>query len=754
MDNEYIFTIGEDQGNISFKEVVNPPLSLPEHIEPQGEDEEFGFFEVEYEDTVPENVKPYYSAAAISGILTSCLSAFLNINTLEDAKDIEEAKLNTLVTRIAIVAGCNSINFDEATKFLNDKYLANQEKEFHSFSDIHDLYGLAFAVLAQFTGKEYGTDKEGHFMSADISVKLGKNRNFAEKVFSGFSTWVISYIADLAKDNFDDGQVLTKHKQIKTCLRAIAKLPIARDLVSLLDQKYGETIEWFISLFNGTYTYENGDKLDFDLMEQIGDFNVFGDKVLPLIANECVCRVFYMIKKLLEEANKAGINSFADLRKLDPKNFLPYNNEITDRMSLASSGAYFATKTIIPMIAKRVKDNGEEHSRLCECELSLNNPAFTRLLFVIRADGKYVVEDIKDAYDYFIQRRFQRDTEKEKKANKAQDNKAIRFLTLNPDQTRMLYSAEALAVEHDIMNSKGNKNPSKSQWLKEWKKTIIKSIAGGIEGYFIEDEIDLFKQIRENSENQAEASWLYLLAFELSLFRPYYTLSDETKKDYRGLKLSTDYVNDVFCQKQSIVSAKQINRLSKAFSNYKSEIDGSKTKKAIAIGATAVAGIATGGLAYAFAPEIAAVIAGDAVAGLYGAALSNASLALIGGGALSAGGLGVAGGTAIVTGGGAVLGLAGSGTASLVSFMGNTSKDSIANECAKLLAFCDVILKGRYHLEKNIDDVIKAIEILIGEFAVAITTEESKKKKDRKTINNLKSSQKYLERCHKTLVSI
>lgn len=54
------------------------------------------------------------------------------------------------------------------------------------------------------------------------------------------------------------------------------------------------------------------------------------------------------------------------------------------------------------------------------------------------------------------------------------------------------------------------------------------------------------------------------------------------------------------------------------------------------------------------------IFAGCGYAGLYGAALTNASLAAIGGGSLAAGGLGMAGGTAILTAGGALLGIAGS----------------------------------------------------------------------------------------------
>ena len=86
--------------------------------------------------------------------------------------------------------------------------------------------------------------------------------------------------------------------------------------------------------------------------------------------------------------------------------------------------------------------------------------------------------------------------------------------------------------------------------------------------------------------------------------------------------------------------------------------------KCVAIG---VAGIATGGIAFAAAPAIAGTIGGlgllgsastgTAIGTLSGAALTNASLAAIGGGALATGGGGMAAGTAIVAATGTATGL-------------------------------------------------------------------------------------------------
>ena len=94
----------------------------------------------------------------------------------------------------------------------------------------------------------------------------------------------------------------------------------------------------------------------------------------------------------------------------------------------------------------------------------------------------------------------------------------------------------------------------------------------------------------------------------------------------------------------------------------------------------AVAGTAaTGGVAAAFAPQIAAAAGaagllgttattGTAIATLHGAALTNASLAALGGGAISVGGAGMAGGTMVVGAAGVAAGAAaGAGSAAALS---------------------------------------------------------------------------------------
>ena len=117
----------------------------------------------------------------------------------------------------------------------------------------------------------------------------------------------------------------------------------------------------------------------------------------------------------------------------------------------------------------------------------------------------------------------------------------------------------------------------------------------------------------------------------------------------------------------------------------------------------------------------------------------------------------MAGGTAIIAGGGALLGVAGSGAASLSTMLLMSSKDYAHNECAKLMTFCEQVLlpafgrepiisiqynieKGMYKLEKDIEQLVANPDI------------DDKTRK--KLLKESKLSLKYITRCREYLLGL
>ena len=55
-------------------------------------------------------------------------------------------------------------------------------------------------------------------------------------------------------------------------------------------------------------------------------------QAVPVIANECIVRCFYLIRRLFLEVKQKKICSLAELKTLDAKNFLPFNNRTITHM--------------------------------------------------------------------------------------------------------------------------------------------------------------------------------------------------------------------------------------------------------------------------------------------------------------------------------------------------------------------------------------------------------------------------------------
>lgn len=273
-------------------------------------------------------------------------------------------------------------------------------------------------------------------------------------------------------------------------------------------------------------------------------------------------------------------------------------------------------------------------------------------------------------------------------------------------------------MQYDIQSETDEKaKTQKEKWLTSW----VESNGSAWNDTLYSDESDVYNAILTEVPKGPDLTWLYLIALELSVFHPYYPISNEDAAEYKKLKCKADYDQDKFCKMQMIISAADYKALTKEYQKSVSELSGKNAKVFIGAGATAAVAVVTGGVALAFAPEIAVVLAGQSFAGLYGAALTSASLAAIGGGLLAVGGLGMAGGTAIITGGGALLGMVGTGAITATSLSLLSSKAYVLNECAKLLTVCRFILIGSQGNKAAVVGIAKGVDAAIDKLGYELT---------------------------------
>ena len=374
--------------------------------------------------------------------------------------------------------------------------------------------------------------------------------------------------------------------------------------------------------------------------------------------------------------------------------------------------------------------------------------------------NQFITPDLNDIVNN-IKKRISEFEEKNKSDDVNRNNLEVvpelEIMALNDEQTRYLYSLQLLLIENDIkLTKKDADKTTKILWKNQWEKAILKALGKEKSlGYFIRNEDFLYSQMELAYNYSSSKIWYYLIAFETTIFNPYFALDNnkESKKLWKKIKLESKYMQDVYTIKQHIVDIDTLNSMIKCYNKNIKHLTG-KTEKAVwGFIITTVITVATGGIAGIFAPSIAVMLAGGGMAGLYGQALVNASLAFIGGGALAAGGLGMAGGTAVIVGGGALFGMAaGSSTTASISAMMLMSSDGYAIlECAKLLSFVEIVLLNSFKLKKEISKISQTIEEQVENFSKKAENLDAKDKSDKKTIKVIKQNIKYLHLCNKKM---
>ena len=438
--------------------------------------------------------------------------------------------------------------------------------------------------------------------------------------------------------------------------------------------------------------------LKFDLRGELGVGIELGRQAIPVVANECIVRCFYFIRRLAIEIREHDIRSFAEMNQIDWDKVKPLNNPTIARMLTIATGVFTTVDVGEAIVTQKYW-------------VSINYVGVGRFAVAIGEDVSWClkarsIKRIKQMYEDI--QRFAYTQTDDKIYERIGADMNIDKLGLTVVQTEILYNLEFYKTLNDIrttklpINNEGIKS-LKQDWLNEWKEYISKGFSSflQIEGaelhWYTEQEL-----IQKIEENEPQNTWFRLVLLEAMLFEPYYPLGIE--KDKKGNDVpSKKYTKTskflfVGIRKAPVMASIDsfftdnyypkgyIKRLRKCFDKVVLEMK--EVLKGLLIGGAITAGIAiiTIATAGAFAPAIAVALVGSNFAGLSGAALTSACLAYLGGGAIAIGGAGMAGGTIAIVGGGAVLGIgAGLGVGGAVGAAGLLGKQNTILQSAKLL---------------------------------------------------------------------
>ena len=729
------------------------------------------FVDADFDDSVSEKDYAYYMVAVASGLLTGAFSQLkLSESALEKINQWKNKDWEKYLLIVAQIAGYKKSDFKGAVSFLKDRFVPYVDEELNkevkeglgewlSFLSNHpSLAGLVFSVFTQYSEELYSFGEKG-LERQSVPEYYAIGRNTVEKLVYGFLYWTLGLAVDVAVSNRTLIEDIKLPKEVIKLLKGLYKLPVFKNIPNSYDEAEKLFSEWIKKIFEKSqYKDENGEEKTFDLHEEIESLSVEAfTKSVPVLINECIVRCFYFIKRLNVEIKDKDIRSFSELDKIDISAVLPFNNRLISRMVLLSSGCFVgvnvAGATLKAVLNKDKKEG--EFARTLFTEVDIVGVG--RFVFACVSDSKYWSDDIKIILHRGEKRKNKGIHSEESMAEGMASNDAFNVLTMDHVQARLLHSLETVAIIKDIEHTTDKKEKEKKQeWLDAWQDMLLKGLGITQEGYFVTDEELIYKGINKCPQTNEYLKWFYLIASELVVFKPYFSLGTDENSDYKKLKRDKyNYIDDQFARKQTIVNQAEIDSIRDAYKKYKGLVSGNTQNTIIAAGVATVAAVASGGLAFAFAPGIATLIAGEAVVGLHGEALTSASLAFVGGGSLAAGGLGMAGGTAIITGGGAILGVAGSGSASMAAILSQTNSDFWLRQATKMLVFSKCVLKDRFgdsdslaRLSDELESDIKNTEKNLKEL------EEEKCSLDKEVIKKEKDLLKYLNRCKAELGKI
>ena len=658
-----------------------------------------------------------YLISVASGILCGMLDIlWIGEFSLEHGREIASDKVEDFVKKVAKLTGCENDDLGASVKHLEKLFPipsdgntpdfgGGLQHHLRDFAHHPTIVGLMFSLLTQFTYKSYGTDTAGKFIVVDVPEKsrpfIGEDT--PTKILYGTLTWFFHLVSDMAGSS--STAVKTGGTGIPGPILALAKelsvLPFFREM------QIGEhSLSLFLSkLFNGTLLAEHDENgkiikdtvLKFDLRGELGVVAELSRQTLPVIANECIVRGFYFIRRFAMELKENHIRSLSEIRNIDWNNIKPAGNPTITRMLTVATGVFTTVDIGDAIISQKYW-------------VSINYVGIGRFAVAIGEDVSgglkaRKVKDIKAMYENIRQNTFRQ--EDQRIYERIGSGMSSEKLGLTLEQTEILYNLEYLVTLNDIQTTKvpiGGESIRglKRQWLDEWQQSMTNGFSSFVQipdaTLHLYSEQELLAKIEATCPAD---TWFRLALLEAMLFEPYYPLTIETdkkgnatpSKKYSSLhnpvcgfsKGNADYYLDELFP-ETYYAKGYIKRLRKCHGKVIRELNEVLKTALTSLAITAAVTIAAIATAGAFAPSIAVALVGSNFAGLSGAALTSACLAYLGGGAIAVGGMGMAGGTIAIVGGGAILGLGvGAGVGGAVGAAGVLGKKNTILQSAKLM---------------------------------------------------------------------
>lgn len=518
-----------------YKVFVDSILLDSETLKKLNSDEDVytDIIDVEFSPAVKKVDRVDTLVAVTSGFMAFLLDQLLIRKNIRE-KDIDE---DTIIKVLPLVLRQYSDKNKDIDKEI-DEYIANWE---HKIKDAYkykklvwdfcselSFNGLLIKVIEYCFNLSIGLDEK-----SGLIIKKEKHDLKTDSIVEKAQMAIVDWFVEQAYAYKKSGKCKKEFVQIEKIVKDIKK-------VAFKDNKFDkeQLKEWFHNKVLNEKKKLNG----------LDDFVV---QSIPVKANIIFVHSYAHIRNFIQQVNEHNVESLEGLNIID---FDKLNNDrVLARMDTISTSVFAALNAGIAG-GKAIKAKDGFLQKCCVFAVNINIPNVIRLVSVVSADADYIKEDI----DQLVHKSKVVEIKKHKDIPL---DSLERCFTMNKIETRILYSLELQMIEEDIQRTKDNKEQLlKNKWKEKWIEVTEQSLQQN--KVFEKDPVKTYAAINTYASNQENLLWLYNIAVELSMFKPYFKLEEKDKK----LKLSyTKYVEEVFCKSQQYISYKEIQKIQKSY---------------------------------------------------------------------------------------------------------------------------------------------------------------------------------------------
>ena len=371
-----------------------------------------------------------YTIAVSSGIITGLIDAFfIGELNFESAKADSHKHVNVFIEKYAKWKGYsdNGKGLQGAIEFLEKEFPVAQDNiwkgknisstRLHHLEDIAHhptLFGLVSAIFVQYFRISFFVNKKGEWKSPFVpTTPKDILKIWLPIVISGALNWLIrmaesKYVQKMGKDI---------PRPIHLLITALAQAPAVISILKVIDNWFGHLVSdmggskntpgggmgisgIFLSILKEISSLpimkesqlpnivsDLYSKEKIDMRTELAIVESLGKQSIPVILNECIVRLFYFVRHLIEEKEK-----HSEWKDVNWSNTLPFNNRTIMRMITISSGTFVAVDMADAAIRAAVKSGGNQAKFVGDLLLRINFVGIGRFTIALVNDIRWGIK--------------------------------------------------------------------------------------------------------------------------------------------------------------------------------------------------------------------------------------------------------------------------------------------------------------------------------------------------------------------------